>query len=161
MSSIFRVDYNKLIKLLLPVMLRRPVLIALLETVVSPVDILYGRFLSNRDSNLYRLGITPQVCFLEKALNDRFDISARGIYIDDGMFFDELYLFTAGEAADEYIYTAKEAADIYIYTRSETADQGTDFIVNVPSTIRFDEYEMNALVEIYKLASKTFKINRV
>lgn len=158
MNNIFNIDYYRLVKLLLPVMLRRPLLLAFMEAIVSPVDTLYGLFSSNRNANLYRLSITPQVCFLEKALNDRFDISRRRIYIEDGVFYDEQYLFTEGEGLDEYVYTPVENKDIYLYTRSETGSGSVDFIVVVPAGLRYNEAEMKALVNMYKLASKTFII---
>jgi len=161
MSNIFRIDYYRLVKLLLPVMLRRPLLVAFLEAIVSPIDRLYGLFTTNRNANLYRLSVTPQVCFLEKALNDRFDVSQRRIYIEDGVFYDEQYLYTEGESLDEYVYMQSENKDIYLYTRSETGSGSVDFIIVVPAGIRYNEAEMRALVDMYKLASKTFIISTI
>jgi hypothetical protein len=143
---------------MLIVMLREPALIAFLEASATGVSEIYSQFVTNRNGNLYNLSITPQVCYLEKALNDRFDTTDRRIYIDDGVFYDELYLFTDAESLDEYIYQESENKDLYIYTRSETGSESVDFIVNVPSSVRFNEAEMSAVIDMYKLASKTFKI---
>jgi hypothetical protein len=155
----FKIDYYKLVKQLLPVMLRQPVIVALLETMVSPIDALYGLFRTNRDAGLYRLGITPQVCYLEKALNDRFDYSDRHIYITDGVYYDSLYLFTDGENLDEYIYTDGENDALYLYTRGETGAESADFIVNVPVGLVFNVPEMKAVIDMYKLVGKSYVVS--
>jgi hypothetical protein len=156
----FKIDYYKLVRLLLPIILRQPIVIAFLESAVSPVDMLHILFSNNRDDNLYRLSITPQVCYLEKALNDRFDVGDRRIYIGDGVFYEELFLYTDAENKDEFIYAETENKNMYIYTGSETGSESVDFIVNVPADLKYNEPEMKAIIDMYKLASKKYSINK-
>jgi hypothetical protein len=155
MKNWFKIDYYKLVRLLLPTMLRRPVVLAFLEAIISSIDWLYGLFGRNRNANLYHLSITPQVCRLEKALNDRFDSSQRRIYISDGTHYEALYLYTDGENVPIWL-----EPDVYLHTGGESGEGNIDFIVNVPAGLVYDQHEMEALVRIYKLASKTFIINR-
>lgn len=158
MKNWFRVDFIKWVQLVLPVMLRKPRIIAFIEACVSPIDALYMRFLSFRYDNLYRLSITPQVYSLEKALNGRFDYTQRRIYITKGISYPLAYIFIQDESLDEYIGTGSEDNNMYIYARSESGNS-VSFIINVPSPIPFNKAEMRAMVEMYTV--KTFEINIV
>ena len=51
----FQIAYKRLIALLLPTFLRRPVLFGLLRAAVMPLELLYGRFCSARSGHIYRL----------------------------------------------------------------------------------------------------------
>jgi hypothetical protein len=153
----FRIDYLRLVRLLLPVMLRKPRIVAFVEACISPVDSLYMRFLSYRYDNLYHLSITPQVYSLEKALNDRFDYTLRRIYISKGKHYPLTYLYTQDENLDEYIGKEGEDNNMYIYAGSESGESSASFIINVPVPVPFHEAEMRAMVEMYTV--KSFKIN--
>lgn len=159
MKNWFRVDFIKWVQLVLPILLRKPRLIAFIEVCISEIDAMYMRFLSWRYDNLYRLSITPQVYSLEKALNDRFDYSLRRIYITKGIHYPMSYIFTQDESLDEYIGTGSEDNNMYIYTRSESGGNSVSFIINVPSPIPFNDPEMRAMVEMYTV--KTFDINKI
>ncbi|MDU1893102.1 MAG: hypothetical protein E6767_20690 [Dysgonomonas sp.] len=158
MKNYFKINYYKLVRLLMPVMLRMPQLMAFVEVCVSPIDYLYGLFITNRNSNLYYLEVTPQVFSLEKVLNDRFDYSQRRIYIGKGSRNDQSYLYTNDELLDAYIYTDGEGVDLYLFTSSEVGDDVVRFIVNVPAALRFDENEMRAFLEQFTV--KSFAINK-
>lgn len=157
MKNWFRIDYLKLVRLLLPFILRKPRIEAFVEACISPVDALYTHFLSFRYDNLYHLSITPQVYSLEKALNDRFDYTQRRIYITQGIRRELTYIYTQGENLDEYIGIDNENNDMYLYAGSESGENSASFIINVLSAIFFNEAEMRAMVEMYTV--KSFKIN--
>jgi hypothetical protein len=44
---------------------------------------LHNTFLARRRDNLYRLSVIPQVCHLQRALNDAFSPGQRAIRIED------------------------------------------------------------------------------
>ncbi|WP_165026839.1 hypothetical protein [Dysgonomonas sp. ZJ279] len=161
MKKYFSVNYQKLVVLLTPTFLRSPLILAFLSALVAPIDYLYSSFMRFRDANLYHLDITPQVCFMEKVLNDRFDRSERRIFISDGERFDQMYLYTQSEALDEYIYLPSEGYVTYLFTSAETGAETVDFIVSVPQSLQFNAPEMSAVIDLYKLASKTYKIARI
>ena len=159
MSKFFKVNYWNLATQILPPLLQFPFVTAFIEAAYSAVDYVYGLFSTNRDANLYHVSVTPQVCYLEMALNDRFDISDRRIVISYGYFFTRSYLYTRPENKPEYIYNRSENKPLYLRTRMEVGGQNFDFVVNVPSGLVYNKDEMTAFVEMYKLASKVFIIN--
>lgn len=160
MKKYFDLKYSTLATWLTPVMLRTALFNWLQHSCVAYIEYLHTRFARNRENNLYHLRITPQVCFMEMVLNDRFDLLDRRIYISDGLFYDQEYIYTEAEAIDQYLFTDSEKAALYIYASSEVGAESADFIVNVPKTISFNESEMMSVIDIYKLASKKAIINK-
>jgi hypothetical protein len=159
-TAIFDINYSKLLRLLLPTMLRRRTLLALLSPPFSYINRLHQAFRANREVNLYNLQITPQICYLEKMLNDRYDVSARNIYIKDSYtdYKPGTYIYIDAENKQLPIFLDSENRPKYLFDSSEMSTGGIDFIVCVPDSVAFDMEEMKALVNAYKLASKTFSI---
>ena len=89
---------------------------------------------------------------MRKALNDRFDITERRIRIVDGNRYQRQYIYTRGEQKPKYLDT------IYLYDRADYGDTGVDFIVLIPRGLRYNKFEMESLIDFYKLASKRYKI---
>ena len=133
-------------------------MIALLNILVSPVVYNYQQFINFRKNKLYELGINSQVCKLEKLLNDRWDFTGRGIYIDDGLEFPPLYLYKDAELKDVYVYKEVEAQPVFLYTNGEGGALADDFIVFVPVAIVFDTLEMRSLIMRFRLPGMKFKI---
>lgn len=156
----YDIDYKRFVRLMLPTMLRHDRLTAFLDAMVAPVITLYYQFRRFRQDAIYRLTITPQVCYLERLLNDRFDIDQRRIFITDGVFYDSLYLYTDGENNDLYAYNEAENKPVPLYTAGESGAESADFIVNIPASLNFDLNEFKALLNAYKLVSKTYSINK-
>lgn len=160
MSTIFEIDFSKLTRLLLPPRLRKPRHVAWVQALMNPVNTLFQQFRRNRDANLYRLKITPQVVYLERLLNDRYDIAGRHIRITDAISYAPVYIYQEAEAKDHALYLESEARPTYLYTESEIGDSTADFYVVVPTDRAFNENEMIALIDAYKLAGKSYKIQR-
>lgn len=158
MSKIFIIDYQRLVNWLVPGALRKPVTLAWLRVMMSQVVLLYQAFMRNRNANLYTLGITPQVCYLEKMLNDRFDNTARGIWIGDPQRSSALYLYRDDELKPEWLYTDAENKPLVAYSDEEAGLRNVDFIVHLPAGLVANINEMKALLDMYKLAGKTYKI---
>jgi len=155
----YRINYKRLTVLLLPTMLRKPVLVALLESLVTPVSGLYTRFLSFSDDVRYRLNHNSQVCYLQAVLNDAFDFSARRIYITDAKII-EWSRFLWLESEDKPIMLQKGEIFILNSERFIGADS-LDFIVNVPLSLNLTDNDYNrthALLRYYKLAGKRYDI---
>lgn len=161
MSSIFDIDYHKLIRLMMPPRLRKVLHISWLQAITYPVNILYQQFRRNRDANLYRLSITPQVVYMEKLLNDRYDLADRGIRIVDAVSNEVTLIYQEEESKPKFLYTETEAQPIYLFTEAEIGNEPVDFYVLVPAPITFNENEMSALIDTYKLAGMAYKIQRV
>jgi len=150
----FNIDLSRLAIILIPGRLRQPMFLALLLAITSPIRSMLGTFLARRLDNLYRLDHNGQVCYLEAALNDSFDPDQRRIYIADGDAFSQKYIYTEAEDKDKYLGT------IYLRGDNETGEGSRDFTVVVPADFRDDLYgfQIKALINFYKLASKRYEI---
>lgn len=150
----YKVDFNKLaLNFQLPE-LRKPKLMAWLYSVIKPMVTVHYLWATYRNANLYKLAHNGQVCYLRGALNDTFDPSERRIYIDG----------TGGDATATYIYTPGEEqpkflGTLFLRNSLEFADTGADFLVYVPASIVATQpFELRALIDYYKVASKRYLI---
>ena len=77
---------------------------------------------------------------------------------------DPFYLSNKAEGFPPVYFQNKiEAGDIqYLVNKEEYTSNGYDFIVNVPASVYdiIDINEMTAYINMYKLVSKYYKINR-
>jgi hypothetical protein len=160
-DKIYQIDYDKLRVWLVPGRLRRERIIAYLHVVTSGVVSLYLDFLRYRKAKLYQLMITPQVCYLQRMLNDRFDFTQRRILIVDGIDKPPFYIYQHAELKPKYLRRTSEAKPQWIYTAGESGILTDDFVVKVPAGIIFQMAEMRSLVKAYKLAGTRFKIQIV
>lgn len=145
-----------MIRLLLPVSMRGALMVSWLKVLASPAWRLYGLFLKWRLDNLYYLNHTSQVVYMEGALNDRRDKLLRRITIVDGLDTTPPYLYKREELKPPvFVYTRPENTPVHLYTRGE---MGLGFKVLIPAAVVFDDKEMRALIELYKLPGMTYKI---
>lgn len=150
----YSVDFHKLALNFQLINLRKPKPMAWIYSFIKAISTTHYNWKLYRDSNIYKLNHNGQVCYLRKALNDKFDQSLRRIYIDG----------TGGEAMKTFIYTPAEnqtkyLGTIYLYQSLEFADTGADFLVYVPASIVASQsYELRALIDFYKLGGKRYLI---
>ncbi|MDB0600683.1 hypothetical protein PL373_05900 [Tenacibaculum maritimum] len=163
MSKVFDINYNRLVGILTPVVLRKPKMMSWLQVLVSPITSLHYKFQMKRKLDLYKLEHNGQVCYLRKVLNDAFDASERRIQITDGNRFIPQYIYTEGEEKPTYL------GEMYLRDESVYQDTGVDFIVLLPlgiwnahkTQIRIGEYrfyDIESVIDFYRLASKRYKI---
>ena len=153
----FQLDYQRLIAMLLPFSLRKEIMLAWLNTLLSPVKGLYIDFLKYRNQANYKMEHNGQVVYLQKVLNDRFDPDDKRIRIRDGSKYDSVYVFRANENKVQYLNK------IYLYDHLSYGDTGADFQVYVPADIPIWEksslkVELRSLLNYYKLAGKRYKL---
>ncbi|MBA3830130.1 MAG: hypothetical protein H0X33_14415 [Taibaiella sp.] len=151
----FDIDYNVLVKILLPRRLRQAKLKAWVNVLVSPVVYIYNLFMLARYDHTYILAHMSQVTKMQGALNDAFDV-VRRITIVDGTDYDSGYDYLAAELKPSYDYLISEAhaPQPYLYTNAETVANGYDFIVQIPAAIVYNTAYMKALINKFRLASK-------
>ena len=128
---------------------------------ITPVSILHQRFLLYRNAKNYQLFITPQVCFLERLLNDGFDFTLRRIRIVDAIWYLPTYIYQEAELKPVAIYQEAEFNPVYLYTENEAGEFKDDFVVKVPAGLVFNENEMRGKLDAYKLAGTHYKIQVV
>lgn len=159
-ETIYTIDFTKLLGWLLPIEWRNMRMFQWVETITSPIVLLYRDFLKYRNKKVYQLSHNAQVCYLQAVLNDAFDNELRRIRIQNGLFLQALYFYTPPEERPLYFDTQ------YFYDAKDLELESSDFIVCVPNdlqpgnTIALESYlsDMKALINSYKLASKTYYI---
>lgn len=151
----YEVDYNRLAVLLTPSFLRKPIMIAYVQSLLSPIGALHYQWLQKREFDWYRLKHNGQRCKLRKVLNDQLDARWRRIYIGEGNSFPQEYIYTEQEADKQWLDDT-----LFVYTDDEYENTGVDFTVFVPAEI-IDRaiYELKYLLQYYKLAGKRYKIS--
>lgn len=154
----YDINYNKLIYWLNHPILNRSDLYNLLRCLIAPVSYLKGAFDTYKKEVAYKIKITPQVVYLERALNDSFDYTERRIYISNIVKQVPLILYDRDAwdqlADDEKVYLDDRGNDpVYLYER-ETSGLG-GFAVYVPFTLTEQQrIKMNSLLNYYKLPGK-------
>lgn len=138
--------------------MRKPKTVAWLLALTKPVVTLYQVFLRYRKQKLYELMISPQVCYLERLLNDKYDFIERRIRIGDTNDKPPLYIYQEAELKPVYLSENKPR---YIYTDGEAGDVKDDFVIKVPRAIGINNNEMLQLVKGYRLAGMQPKIQLV
>lgn len=156
----FSIDYNRLVALLLPTFLRRPVLFGLLRAAVNPLNDLYGRFCTAREEHNYRLSHNGQVCYLRACLNDHFK-SRMGTF--DIITVERVgeWLFAVTENGEKIpVIIGEDNTDEdenvpIVYNEALLNSEQNEFIVSVPADIYESSLEeVKALVNKYKLITK-------
>ncbi|MDK7376059.1 hypothetical protein QP519_11000 [Weeksella virosa] len=147
----YNLDYKKLVVQLLLIFWRKKRLIAFVQVAVTPIIRLHEQFKRARLDDHYQIDHNWQKCYLQKALNDRFDVSERRIRIVEGKLYDRKYIYTHGEKKPKYL------GRIYLRVSSDFADKGYDFTVDM-NRVSADVYDIEALVRFYKLEGTRFNI---
>jgi hypothetical protein len=154
---IFQSSLTKLAQLVLPTRLRTSTISALLNAMVSPIEEQRSELLQKRQEVTYWLGITPQVCYLEKALNDNFDFENRRISVANGEGVI-ITLLHSNEALKPVIIG--EDAPLIIHDNSNYSGGDFDFSVNIGSIAlsQSEEQHMRYIINNNKLADKSYVI---
>ena len=163
----YNIDFDKLIGLLTPTILRKAEILAFLRALVTPLKRIHYDFSQKRNTrngDLYRLKHNGQVCYLRKMLNDNFDSGQRRIKIIDGNLFKAKYIYTEAEQKPVYLGV------MHLNRNVDYAETGVDFIVKIPlevwhahktETSQIGEprfYAIEAFIDFYKLAGKRYII---
>ena len=159
-----QIDYRKLVILLLPTFLRRPVLMAWLRAMAYPLQQLHDRHQAARTQRLYELRHTSQICFIKDALNNEFGITdyANGFEIEDiNAPGDWVWIYD--ENVDRFDDEQHMLFDdpTFIHDKSAILPPTSAFFVLVPQSITIDETNearIRSIVNKYRLASRTFEI---
>ncbi len=160
------IDYRKLVILLLPTFLRRPVLMAWLRAMVYPLQQLHDRHQAARTQRLYELHHTSQICFIKDALNNEFGITdyAIGFEIED-INAPGNWIWVYDENVERFDDEQHMLFDepTWIHDTSSILPPTSAFTVLVPKHIEIDETNdarIRSVVNKYRLASRTFEIKK-
>lgn len=155
----YNLDMYKFAQHLLPPMLRKKRMFALLCVLLLPVSLLLQAFQSFRKQSNSNMNINGQVIYIEKVLNDTFFLKNKEIYLSD-IPDRQLYMYTRYEEAQTLFYQRNEdaAQRFYIQQRGEGNMDG-NYIVNVPSFLANKVDEIERIVEKYKPSGRKYIIN--
>jgi hypothetical protein len=162
MNKYYNIGYPLLHLLLTPVMLRKPLLSALLIALARPFEAL------NVDFRAYvqtlEVQANAQVCYMQAALNDEFDYIERRIRVRQAEPEDDASLLWR-EDQDKPVMLCREGTPGYVpymLGRDGQAGSGSvDFEIVIPTNMAFSVLEirrLRALVNKNKLASKKYRI---
>lgn len=147
------VDFNILVEMLLPTFLRKNKMLALLRAFVKPLDNIYK-------DTLYKMQHTCQVIYLEKVLNEWFNVPNYSALNHENS--KKIYIEDAPKPPTKYIYLQQELPPnnyLYLGTQYLTGETiWNDFIIFIPSSYTIDMPKLTALVNYYKLAGKKYTI---
>ncbi len=148
----FEIDFKRLIVLLLPSRLRRPLVFGLLRAGAVGVERVYGEFTNVRAGHIFRLTHNGQVCYLRGVLNHYFGSGFRiGSIKQEGE-----WLYAVTESGEQIPVTVSEPGPgvPVVYSEQMLNMAQNDFIVFVPARAWHRLAEIKAMVDKYKLITK-------
>jgi len=157
-SSFYNIDLKTAARWNVPRAKRAPKRLARIYAAIYAAIQIFQQLLRFRKQKLYQLMITPQVCYLRRALNDRWDFTQRRIRIVNSADKPPVFIYQEEEDKPVFIYQEDENKPVFIYTEGESEAITDDFIIQVPIAVQFDINEMKSLMREYKLGGTKFNI---
>ena len=139
-----------------------------IAALLTPLQTLHSNFLVYARQARKEASYNSQTAVFEFLLNERFNNSQTGIFIDN-VFFNltiaQEYRFYISEAGFGYPsnywkFLSEGNPQNYSVFQNELFSFGATFIVNVPIALQgvIDENELRAVIDRYRLADKTYQI---
>lgn len=164
-DNVYNINFEKLVEMLLPVFLRKPIQLFFLKCLVKPIAQLHIQFLAFRAESLYKLNHNSQVIYMQAMLNDSFDNDLRRIKIRNAEIKQPVWFYEVEEEKPVFFYEPDEAP-VYFREDYEFLGGGSDFTVFVPAELQpidptsLNAYlvKMKAKIDYYKLYCKGYQI---
>ncbi|MDF7809899.1 hypothetical protein [Hymenobacter sp. YC55] len=156
----YRLSLPPLLKSLLPSILRRPVMLAWVRALHSPLLTTYLQFAEHVRRSRTELSYNGQTMLLERALNDRFDPVFRRIrIINSDTELSPVYLnFVSEQQPMPPTYQTSEGEPLlYINHWIEYVSQ-VGFTVQVPRSLRPQEAALQARIKQLKISMIRHKL---
>ena len=153
-----KIDFKRLVQLLLPTFLRKPQQTAFLNATIAPLETLYSE-------TMYKMQHNGQVIYLEKVLNEFCDVAGYNSQNHEGT--KQIIIEDAAVPRMQYVYREDGIANygkpylrvgvVYI-----TGDYDhNDFVVKIPTTVSYIDSQIRAIIDYYKLAGKKYTIENI
>lgn len=167
MNAIYSIDWNGLVRKVLPGFLKKPMVFAYLDSALVCLSSVHERFKEEMIEWRYQVEHTAQVIHIEKVLNDRFDAVDRRIYIENVGFSEYVYLWPPEDENPHYLQEPGATPDRPVYLLEE--DAGTispDATVYVPAvlkpvdTVEQEVFEsgIRGIIDFYKTYGPNYQI---
>jgi hypothetical protein len=96
-ESIYNINFGRLVANILPIKRRTAIMIQWLLSLIEPIAQMHIQFIRFRVDANYKLEHTQQVFSIENVLNDAFDTTQRGIFIEDGVYTFPVWFYDRAE----------------------------------------------------------------
>lgn len=153
-----KINYNNLIRQLLPPHKRQPCRLTFLQELITPLQTLFNNFNIYRDDSRMMVNVNSQVMVLEGYLRKKYNVPV-GIKVstfNNGLL--NIGLESEGTTMLVWIGLMIENSMKNVPLRDELRDrfQDVDFVIYIP--VGIDKLQVQADIEKYKLALLTYKI---
>lgn len=160
-NAILQTRMERLVILLLPTVMRKPGIIAIVCAITKPIAALYTALVRWRQNTIEELKYNGQTCRLQYCLNSILDPMDRRIYIVDGTTGHGMpyWVYARGHSTyndDLPLHRGAPGRHIILNSRESNAEKHYHFYVVVPDGVNCDSQRLKALVNTYKLPSKTW-----
>lgn len=154
----YNFDPERFAEDMLPPILRRPLILALLRALLKPLTSLMARFTALREQSRKRLAVTGQTISLVETLRERYRLPDGVIYITEPSE-RQLYIYFREEGRiDTSIYSSREQRDPCVLRFNEEVSQDPDFTLHLPDFLASEEAEIRRFLDLYKPAGKRYAI---
>ncbi len=157
-----KIDYKYLVGIIADVNRRKPTRLDWMWLSTSSTEKGYNSFSKDFDDYEFLASHTSQTLSIEHVLNSGLVNPSNQIYITDGLWLDETYIYKSEEffqLAQTYIYTSGEASDeTYLYTKSEFDNDQIDFVINVSNSDSGIEDVIRYYTNLYKPGGTSYTI---
>jgi hypothetical protein len=140
--------------------------IAFSNALLEPFKLGYITKKAWQDDLSYKAAHTGQVIYLEKVLNEYYEIvdydpnnhvSTKQIYINEGTRLAQVYFNERATEGPVYFNERDSDIPVYFNERATYENAFFHFTVNVPSALAYDADEMRSVVQFY-INTKNFRI---
>ncbi len=143
---------------MLPHFLRRKKHTIWLYVLLRPIGDVVEWFNIFKEKARWAIAYNGQTLVLELALNDKWPDALGGIYIENQVPQSLVTYFYINNELPQVGYLYQSSEDYITYVFDSNAMPPWDFIVWVPAALTYNEEQMRAYVNQYKIAGKRFKI---
>lgn len=162
-NNFFTWDFNHLIFLLLPPLLRKPKMVAFLQVLISGINDIYASLKQFRKDIEYDVNFSTQKIQFEHYINDKFDRISRGITLVNAPFLVRIYLYKQVETRPIRMYKHSENQTNPRVYKLQEHEVSIHFIIQVPTGLLTDlqEKALRAYVDNRKLPNKNYTIQYI
>lgn len=150
----YNVDWGRWVRLMLPISMRRPLIIALLDSALRPLASKYTSFRKHRFESLEFLQTTGQVCYLRGILQRHLPSALGILYRVETAPREAKAIFALSEASTSVLLAQASDAPI-AYSESMIGQTHNRIVVSVPGDIYDRKLEnVKSIVERYRVPGK-------
>lgn len=166
MEAVYHINWSRLVALLLPTFLRKPISRLWIGCLLHPLETAHGSFMDFCEKSRYKLAHNSQICYLQAVVNDLFDPEIRGIRIKNAVIVPPLWLYEPEENKPIWLFEATEEGAVFLREESQIRGDGADFLVLLPQRLRPGdptareafETSLKANINYYKLFVKNYNL---